>query len=101
MPENGELKVWWIPQIPMKKFEVPVNSIKESALIIDTLARYDLFQYYNNVKTDYANAGGLLVYDKECIENNDPETGWVEWSDDEGRDVNEWIVEVYEKYHKE
>lgn len=91
MPKNGDLKVWWIPQIPMKRFEYPVKSIQQATIILDVLAKYDIFQYENNVKPDFANAGGLLVYDEECIEDNDPDSGWVEWDDDEGRDIKEVV----------
>ena len=52
------LRVWWIPQVPMEAFHVDVQSPREAMLVLDTLARYDLFQYENNVKPDYTNMGG-------------------------------------------
>lgn len=60
-PKHGQLKVWWIPQIPMKAFEVEVETLVEAKLLLDTLAKYDLFQFENRIKPDYANAGGLVV----------------------------------------
>ena len=80
MPEEqkkGDLRVWWIPQLPMKPFHVPVKSIREAKLILDTLADYDLFQFENHVKPDYSNAGGLEEFDG---------TEWLE--DDEGNDID-------------
>jgi hypothetical protein len=71
------LKVWWIPQIPMQPFYVPVNSIEEAILILDTLAIYDIFQLENKIKPDYANTGGLM-----CFEDGE----WVEWHDEESDD---------------
>jgi hypothetical protein len=59
------LKVWWIPQVPMKAFEFPVPDIKTGALLCDALAKYDLFQYENRVKPDYSNAGGLRVLEED------------------------------------
>jgi hypothetical protein len=60
-PEKKNLRVWWRPQVPCKAFEVPVRNVAEGILLTETLARYDIFQLENNIKPDYANAGGLLV----------------------------------------
>ena len=79
--KTGDLKVWWIPQIPMKQFEVPVKSPKEAVLILDTLARYDTFQLENNIKPDYCNAGGLIVFE---------DGEWTEWYSKEGETIEEW-----------
>ena len=92
MPKQGDLKVWWIPQIPGKSFEVRVNDIDEAKLLLKTLARYDLFQYENHIKPDYSNAGGLLMYEPECIDN-DPEypcNGWIDWCDDNGEPLERY-----------
>ncbi|HDR9087164.1 TPA: hypothetical protein QDB10_003077 [Burkholderia vietnamiensis] len=81
----SKLKVWWIPQVPMKAFEVPVSSIEEAKKILTVLAKYDLFQFENNVKPDYCNAGGLNVFE---------DGEWTTWYDDEGRDIDDLIREV-------
>lgn len=80
MSNDGELRVWWIPQIPMKPFIILVKNKNEALLILKTLAEYDQFQYENNVKPDYCNAGGLEVYEDE---------EWCEWYNDDGEDINE------------
>ncbi len=85
---KGLLKIWWIPQIPMKPFFFPVSSPQQAQSLLSCLALYDRFQLANNIKPDYANAGGLLEYDPENIENGDPETGWTEWYDEQGRDID-------------
>jgi hypothetical protein len=76
-----KLRVWWIPQVPMEAFRVPVKSIDEAKLLLDTLAKYDIFQYEHNVKPDFANAGGLEMYDEENGE-------WCEWYNDDGDDID-------------
>jgi hypothetical protein len=76
---NGDLRVWWIPQIPMDAFHVPVPDLKTASLILDTLARYDLFQYENNVKPDYSNVGGLQVFE---------DGEWIDWWSDDGDDFD-------------
>ena len=88
MPRHGDLKVWWIAQMPGKAFEVMLGNTSDTAnlvtarLLCVTLARYDDFQYQNRIKPDYANAGGLQVFDAHDGE-------WVDWYDSEGRAFDE------------
>jgi hypothetical protein len=58
LPPSFQLRVWWIPQVPMSPFLYPVPTVEAAEMLCDALARYDLFQYENNVKGDYSNAGG-------------------------------------------
>lgn len=82
MNKEGDLKVWWIPQVPGKAFEVPVKSPEEAILIMDTLAQYDIFQLENNIKPDYSNTGGLSVFE---------DADWSDWHHPEtGEDIDEW-----------
>lgn len=80
-----DARVWWIPQVPMKPFYVSVNTEEEAVLILDTLAKYDLFQLDNNVKPDYSNAGGLEVLE---------EGNWSEYYDKDDRDIDEIMKEL-------
>ena len=82
-PKEGDLKVWWIPQVPMKAFEVPVESPKQAKFLLDVLAQYDLFQYHNKVKGDYTNAGGLSVF-----MNTGDGCEWCDWYSEDGRDID-------------
>jgi hypothetical protein len=77
MTNEGQLRVWWIPQLPMDAFHVEVKTPLEARKILDTLARYDLFQLEHNVKPDFANAGGLQVFE---------DGEWTEWYDEETGD---------------
>lgn len=63
-PDVG-VEVWWVPQVPMTAFTLPVPDIAMGAVVCEVLARYDLFQYENKVKPDYCNAGGLRVKDED------------------------------------
>lgn len=77
----GDLRVWWIPQIPMKAFVVPVTDIDQAKFLLGVLANYDLFQFENRVKGDYCNAGGLSVFE---------DGEWVDWCDEEtGDNIND------------
>lgn len=72
VPKHGDLRIWWVPQIPMQSFEVDVPDLLTADLMLTTLGRYDAFQFENKVKPDYCNAGGLVQYDAESHE-------WWDW----------------------
>lgn len=75
--KEGDLMVWWIPQIGMcgDPFEYPVPSIEAAAVLIDALGMYDLYQYDNLIKPDYSNMGGLHVFESgEWSDWEHPET---------------------------
>jgi Superinfection exclusion gene product 17 len=74
---EGDLRVWHIPQVPMKPFHVAVRNIREADLILETLAFYDIFQFKNKIKPDYSNAAGLEVF---------KEGEWEDWYDEESGD---------------
>lgn len=86
--EEGSLRVWWNPQIPGNTFEWPVSSLKEAANMLTMLASYDDFQFGENVKGDYSNAGGLMVYRGG---------EWEEWEDDEGDDFDDYCRKTAEE----
>jgi hypothetical protein len=75
--KEGDLKVWWIPQLGMsgEPFEYLVPSIEAAAVLIDALSMYDLYQYHNMIKPDYSNTGGLnVLHDGEWVDWEHPET---------------------------
>lgn len=76
-----KLQVWWIPQVPMKAFRFDVSTVEEGVKFMHVLAEYDLFQYENNVKPDYSNAGGVVQWDEDSDGDGTP--GWVDWYDEE------------------
>lgn len=77
-PSVGDLRVWHIPQIPGKPFYVPVDSISEGKKVIGILADYDMFQYKNNIKPDYANMSGL-----ERFEMDEEDADWFDVEEEE------------------
>lgn len=88
-PKQGDLRVWWIPQIPGESFLVPVASVAEAKKVMDVLAQYDLFQLAQNIKPDYSNAGGL-----ECFQQygagDFPD--WCEWESEDGDNIDGYEV---------
>ncbi len=82
--KKGSLRVWHIPQVPMKPFHFTVNSIEEAKKILNVLSDYDNFEFKNKVKPDYSNAQGLEIFeDKE----------WCEYSSVDGEDISDIMRE--------
>lgn len=80
----GDLRVWWVPQVPMKAFTVDVASVEEGVKIMAVLADYDIFQYENDVKPDFCNAGGINRWCEDSDGEGTP--GWEDWYDEESGD---------------
>lgn len=80
-PSEGDLKVWWVPQSPGKAFEWPVSDLASADMVLDILANYDDFQFGENIKGDYSNAGGLMIF-------RDGE--WEDWGADDFEDFDDW-----------
>ena len=91
---SKKLRVWWIPQVPMKAFTVEISSLEEGVKIMDVLAKYDDFQYKNNIKPDYCNVGGINQWSEDCDGEGNP--GWESWHDEEtGEDDPVKFLERY------
>ena len=90
--KNQKMRVWWNPQIGAcdKHFYIPVHSVEEARKIMDVLAYYDCYQMNQNIKGDYANCGGLEVWDEV-------EQDWFDWYYEDNEkldycdDVNSYI----------
>lgn len=51
--EEEQLRVWWIPQVPMGPFFFPVPTIEAGKMLCEALAKYDAFQFEHKIKPDY------------------------------------------------
>ncbi len=91
--DQVKMRVWWIPQVPMEPFHVDIpvtdergsvkrvdHMVQHAKMLLATLAKYDLFQFRNKIKPDYANVGGLEVFE---------DGEWSEWANVDGYDINE------------
>jgi hypothetical protein len=61
----------------MEPSHFPVPDVASARLLVNVLARYDLFQLQHNIKPDYSNAGGAEWRHPELTEGEwyefDPE----------------------------
>jgi len=83
-----KLRIYWFPNIPCKAFHFPVNTLEEAVAVNNALANYDLFLLEHRHRRDYANAGGLEIW-------NPDEEEWEDWYDEEtGMSFDEYINEL-------
>lgn len=81
-----ELKVWWMPQVPMgTRFEVEVKDEFQANLLLNVLADYDLFQLKHNIKSDFGNMGGVMMWE---------DGEWVDWMNDKGEEFDEYRLRL-------
>lgn len=70
-PQEGDLLVWYIPQVPMKAFErrLPHREGDEekelalAALLLDTIISFSIFEFENRIKPDYSDAAGISRFE--------------------------------------
>lgn len=88
-----QYRVWHIPQVPGKAFTPEVPSYAEAKRLQDILAEYDLFQFHNNIKPDYANASGVQIYQHDLTDEDLVEMGLEDrWVDIESvDDLNDYL----------
>lgn len=67
-------RVWWIHNVPGEPFYVPVWTLEEAALILNTLGAYDASLPYS-----VCNAGGLESWAGDDEEGNH---AWESWCDE-------------------
>jgi hypothetical protein len=63
--KEGDLMVFYVPQLPMNAFEYPVPDLKTAAIVLDALERLSLFEFENRVKPDYADMSGVSRYETD------------------------------------
>lgn len=91
-----KLRIWWIPQVPMKPFLAEVPTLAEAKRTLTILGSYDVFQFMNNIKPDYCNVGGLQVFqpDAKWLEHGDD--GWIDWENEDGDGIDDLTLEQVE-----
>lgn len=85
----SKLRVYHIPQVPMKAFYIPVQDVAEGKKVMDILSAYDAFQLENRIKPDYCNVNGLEMFDEG-------EQRWVSWSIETDNDYYDSVDEYCE-----
>lgn len=83
-PKIGDLRVWHNSNFGEPAFKQDIADIESAKACLNLLANYDLYLGDRVV----ANAQGLEEY-VGLDGDIETDTGWVEWMDDDGRDILE------------
>lgn len=64
-PNEDDIRVWYIPQIPMEPYvvHVPNGSLGEAVRIREAIIGLSIFEFEHNVKPDYSDAAGIERYE--------------------------------------
>ena len=85
------LRVWWIPRMPLTDENIPfykeVSSPLDGKKMLDALDEYDQYQFEHDIKTNCVNAGGMEEFDDGC---------WAEWVNVFGDYINDLSIEDLE-----
>jgi hypothetical protein len=74
---TAKFKAWYIPQVPMKAFEVYAETADEAQAALDLITDFSIFEFDNHIKPDYSDAGGVEEWDEADQEwfDYEPEAG--------------------------
>jgi hypothetical protein len=61
--KEGDLKVVYIPQVPMAAFEFDVPDLKVGKIVLDAIVGLSIFEFENRVKPDYSDYAGFIRYE--------------------------------------
>jgi hypothetical protein len=71
-PAEGDLRVWYIPQIPGKPYEVDIPRragasdaayLQQAAFVIEAIIGLSIFEFENRIKPDYADMSGIARFE--------------------------------------
>lgn len=65
MSNEGDVKIWYVPQVPMDAFEMQVPDVQTGWIVLEAIYRVALFELEHNVKPDFANTGGIARYEQD------------------------------------
>jgi len=64
-PALNDLRVYYIPQVPMKAYTVAVPDLATGKLVLDAIVGLSIFEFENNIKPDYSDAAGIERYEDD------------------------------------
>ena len=94
-PQPGDLKVWYIPQVPMQPFERTIRhregteerELALAVILLDTITSFSIFEFENRIKPDYSDVGGISRWE-------DDGTGSYDWFDIEEEIIAELMDDL-------
>src|SRR5690606_19532234 len=93
---KNKLRVWHIPQVPMKGFRIPVKDESQAALLIASLSLQHLWLEENNVIGDFSNAIGVEMFEDGEWTDYYNEEEFMEWDELEETYFSEYVNQIRE-----
>lgn len=67
-PREGDLRIWYIPQVPMEPFEkhIPFHgaaTLEDAAELLNTIIEFSIFEFEHHVKPDYSDVAGISRFE--------------------------------------
>ena len=80
-PTEGDIQIWYIPQLPGKAYtvNVPSRDLGEAQRILDAIIGLSIFEFENKVKPDYSDAAGITRWETD----GDGGFNWFEVDEEE------------------
>lgn len=81
-PTEGDLRVWYIPQVPSESYEVDIPRrdgtsesayLEQAAFVLSAIIGLSIWEFDHRVKPDYSDAAGIARFDGEDWEDVDPD----------------------------
>ena len=100
-----KFRVWYIPQIPWKPFQVTADTFEEWKKLLETIINFSIFEFKERVKPDYSDASWMEYFytdednifdyvdeDVEIEEIDWVKWIWQEWYDEDWNDIDELLI---------
>ncbi len=94
-PRPGDLRIYYIPQVPMKAYEADIPRgagesdsayLERAAFVLRTVVEFSIFEFENNVKPDYSDVAAIVRWEPE------PDGGdGFDWFDVDESEYEEWF----------
>lgn len=65
MAARGDLRVYYIPQVPGTPYRHSVPDLATAVIVKTALEQLSLFEYTNRIKPDYSDASGIERYEED------------------------------------
>lgn len=99
-PRENDLQLWFIPQIGGPTFTHRISDGKEGVYLIDAISQYDLYCHRNNLRPDFANAGGINRYELDPNEEKKTFTWFTYYDDETGEEPEDmYETDLFDENH--
>lgn len=59
LPTEGDLRVWYCPQVPCPALKIPAPDLATARIVYNALIDLSTFEFDHRIKPDYCDMGGI------------------------------------------